>query len=173
MTVSRRTVLTGLAASAVAVPLGACSSSGSSSSSSASPLTFDTTPYATLTKTVAVGSKNVDATHDARHFTLYSLRHATGNSSAQLPSDLNSTLPMMNPMYHLRNKNPSRARHWWIRTGALDTNTAHTVVGNLAAITTDLGDSVNAKLYWDGGHAVDFDSPDLMSWIGELAGYNT
>jgi hypothetical protein len=79
---------------------------------------------------------------------------------------------MMNPMYHLRRKNPDRARHWWIRTGTLDTNTAHTVVTSLAAITTDLGDSVNSALYWDGGHAVNFDSPDLMNWIGELTGYS-
>jgi hypothetical protein len=113
-----------------------------------------------------------DATHNARHFTLYSLRHATGNPDAQLATDLPQTIAMMNPLYHLRRKNPSRARFWWVRTGTLDTNTAHTVVGNLAAITTGLGDSVNSALYWDGGHAVNFDSPDLMEWIGKLTGYS-
>jgi hypothetical protein len=113
-----------------------------------------------------------DATQNARHFTLYSLRHATGNPSAQLASDLPQTIAMMNPLYHLRRKNPSRARYWWIRTGTLDTNTAHTVVANLAAITTELGDSVNSAMYWDGGHAVDFDSPDLIEWIGKLTGYS-
>jgi hypothetical protein len=112
-----------------------------------------------------------DATSNARHFTLYSLRHATGNSRAQLASDLPATIAMMNPLYHLRRKNPSRARHWWIRTGTLDTNTAHTVVASLAAITSELGDSVNSAMYWDGGHAVNFDSPDLIAWIGELTGY--
>ncbi|MBV9447018.1 MAG: hypothetical protein JO345_14135 [Streptosporangiaceae bacterium] len=113
-----------------------------------------------------------DATSNARHFTLYSLRHATGNSSAQLPSDLPQTIAMMNPLYHLRRKNPFRARYWWIRTGTLDTNTAHTVVCNLAAITTGLGDNVNSALYWDGGHAVNYDSPDLIEWIGKLTGYS-
>jgi hypothetical protein len=112
-----------------------------------------------------------DATRNARHFTLYSLRHATGNPDAQLASDLPQTIAMMNPLYHLRMKNPSRARYWWIRTGTLDTNTAHTVVGNLAAITAGLGDGVNSALYWDGGHAVNFDSPDLMAWIAKLTGY--
>jgi hypothetical protein len=73
---------------------------------------------------------------------------------------------------HLQAKNPSRARYWWIRTGTLDTNTAHTVVGNLASITTKLGDTVNSALYWDGGHAVNFDSPDLIEWIGKLTGYS-
>jgi hypothetical protein len=113
-----------------------------------------------------------DATHNARHFTLYSLRHATGDPSAQLASDLPQTIAMMNPLYHLRKKNPSRARYWWIRTGTLDTNTAHTVVSNLAAITNELGDSVNSAMYWDGGHAVNFDSPDLIEWIGKLTGYS-
>lgn len=113
-----------------------------------------------------------DATRNARHFTLYSLRHATGNPTAQLASDLPQTIAMMNPLYHLRRKNPSRAHYWWIRTGTLDTNTAHTVVSNLAAITSELGDSVNSAMYWDGGHAVNFDSPDLIEWIGKLTGYS-
>lgn len=113
-----------------------------------------------------------DETTNARHFTLYSLRHQTGNSSAQLPSDLPTKINMMNPMYHLVNKNSGRAKHWWLRTGSLDTNTAHTVVGNLAAATTQLGDAVNSSLYWDGGHAVNFDAPDLFTWIGKLTGYS-
>jgi hypothetical protein len=48
---------------------------------------------------------------NARHFTLYSLRHATGNSSSELDSDLPTKLNQMNPMYHLQNKNASRAKH--------------------------------------------------------------
>lgn len=64
------------------------------------------------------------------------------------------------------------ARYWWIRTGTLDTNTAHTVVANLAAVTSGLGDHVNSAMYWDGGHAVNFDSPDLIAWIGQLTGYS-
>jgi hypothetical protein len=57
-----------------------------------------------------------NATHNARHFTLYSLRHATGNQRAELDRDLPTPIAMMNPLYHLCAKNPSRARHWWIRT---------------------------------------------------------
>jgi hypothetical protein len=113
-----------------------------------------------------------NATTNARHFTLYSLRHQTGDSTAELPSDLPTKINMMNPMYHLVNKNSSRAKHWWLRTGSLDTNTAHTVVCNLAAITTQLGDEVNSGLYWDGGHAVNFDAPDLFAWIKKLTGYS-
>jgi hypothetical protein len=112
-----------------------------------------------------------DTTTNARHFTLYSLRHATGNSGAQLASDLPAKIELMNPMYFLAAKNPSRARNWWIRTGTLDTNTAHTVVGNLAAKAQNLGDNVNSSMYWDGGHAVNDDAPEFISWIAKLTGY--
>ena len=111
-------------------------------------------------------------TQNARHFTLYSLRHASGNQSAELDSDLPKKINQMNPMYHLEDKNSSRAKNWWLRTGTLDTNTAHTVVCNLAAITTQLGDQVNSGLYWDGGHAVNYDAPDLFAWIAKLTGYS-
>lgn len=43
---------------------------------------------------------------------------------------------------------------------------------NLAAITTTLGDQVNSGLYWDGGHAVNYDAPDLFTWIARLTGYS-
>jgi hypothetical protein len=112
-----------------------------------------------------------DETTNARHFTLYSLRHATGNPKAQLASDLPAKIKMMNPMYFLEQKNPSRARHWWIRTGTLDNNTSHTIVGNLAAITTSLGDNVNSALYWDGGHAVNEDAPEFIAWIAKVTGH--
>ena len=75
------------------------------------------------------------------------------------------------PMYFLARKNPSRAKNWWIRTGTLDTNTAHTVVGNLAASAASLGDNVNSSMYWDGGHAVNYDAPDFIRWIATVTGY--
>jgi BD-FAE len=112
-----------------------------------------------------------DATSNARHFTRYSLRHATGNPNAELASDLPAKIAMMNPMYFLRRKNPARAKNWWIRTGTLDTNTAHTVVGNLAALVSNLGDTVNSAMYWDGGHAVNYDAPEFIRWTGTLTGY--
>lgn len=112
-----------------------------------------------------------DATSNARHFTLYSLRHTTGDPHAQLASDLPAKIAMMNPMYFLARKNPARAKNWWIRTGTLDTNTAHTVVGNLAALAANLGDTVNSSMYWDGGHAVNYDAPEFIRWVGALTGY--
>jgi hypothetical protein len=127
--------------------------------------------FDTFDLTAAENIEFGDATTNARHFTLYSLRHATGNPDARLASDLPAKITMMNPMYFLTRKNPSRARHWWIRTGTLDTNSAHTVVGNLAAITTSLGDTVNSAMYWDGGHAVNYDAPEFIAWVASITGY--
>jgi hypothetical protein len=114
-----------------------------------------------------------DATTNDRHFTLYSLRHVSGNANAQLDSDLPAKIEMMNPMYFIGQKNPSRAKNWWIRTGTLDTNTSHTIVGNLAASLENLGDNVNSSLYWDGGHAVNEDAPEFMTWIATVTGYTS
>jgi hypothetical protein len=112
-----------------------------------------------------------EATSNARHFTRYSLRHAAGNPRAELASDLPAKIAMMNPMYFLRRKNPARAKNWWIRTGTLDTNTAHKVVGNLAALVSNLGDTVNSAMYWDGGHAVDYGAPEFIRRVSTLTGY--
>jgi hypothetical protein len=113
-----------------------------------------------------------DSTTNARHFTIYSLRHATGNAHAQLDSDLPPKVNMMNPMYFIGRRNPSRAKHWWIRTGTLDNNTSHTIVGNLAAALDNVGDNVNSSMYWDGGHAVNEDAPEFVAWVTRLTGYH-
>ncbi|MDX3233668.1 alpha/beta hydrolase [Streptomyces sp. ME19-01-6] len=110
-------------------------------------------------------------TTKARHFTLYSLRHATGNDSARLDSDLPKKLDLMNPMHFLGQHNPRRAKHWWIRVGIKDSDTSLTVVGNLAACLENLGDDVNAAMYWDAGHGANEDAGDFITWIGKVTGY--
>ncbi|WP_320781750.1 subtype B tannase [Streptomyces sp. CRN 30] len=102
----------------------------------------------------------------ARHFTEWSLRRATGDDRARLDADLPAKLRLMNPMPFLRQGNPHRARHWFIRVGAKDTDTSLTVVGNLAAALENLGDDVDTAFYWDGGHGVNLDAPDFVAWIG-------
>ncbi|MGW5658280.1 subtype B tannase [Streptomyces humi] len=106
-----------------------------------------------------------------RHFTLYSLRHAEGDS-ARLDSDLPRKLDQMNAMYHVAERvNPNRARHWWIRLGTKDSDTSLTVAANLAARLRNLGDDVNIKYYWDAGHGADQDPGDFVSWIAEVTGH--
>jgi hypothetical protein len=110
-------------------------------------------------------------TTQARHFTLYSLRHATGSNSSRLDSDLPKKIDLMNPMYFIKQHNPGRSKHWWIRVGTKDSDTSLTVVGNLAAGLENLGDDVNALMYWDAGHGSNEDPGDFMTWIAQVTGY--
>lgn len=112
-------------------------------------------------------------TTNARHFTRYSLRHASDDETADLDRDLPATIAMMNPMTFLTQDSPNagRARHWWLRVGTSDTDTSLTIVGNLAASTKNLGDDVNALMYWDAGHGANEDAADFIAWIGTITGY--
>uniref|UniRef100_A0AAU2A296 Tat pathway signal protein n=1 Tax=Streptomyces sp. NBC_00093 TaxID=2975649 RepID=A0AAU2A296_9ACTN len=108
----------------------------------------------------------------ARHFTLWSLRHESGDS-ARLDADIPEKLALMNPMHHLADKaNDKRSKHWWIRLGTNDTDTSHTVAGNLHARLEQLGDDVDTSYYWDAGHGADQDPGDFVTWIGEVSGYS-
>lgn len=110
-------------------------------------------------------------TTQARHFTRYSLRKSTGDDNARLDRDLPAKLGLMNPMHSLEQRLPGRARHWWIRVGTLDTDTSLTVVGNLASAAENLGDDVNAAMYWDAGHGANEDAAEFITWIGEITDY--
>ncbi|MGA5447434.1 subtype B tannase [Streptomyces umbrinus] len=109
-------------------------------------------------------------TTKARHFTLYSLRHE-GSASARLPGDLPGKIDLMNPMHFIAKRNPARSKHWWIRVGTKDSDTSLTVVGNLALSLENLGDDVDAFMYWDGAHGSNEDPADFMAWIAKVTGY--
>ena len=109
-------------------------------------------------------------TTKARHFTPFSLRRATGDGAARLDPDLAETLRLMNPMPFLAEAHPGRARHWWIRNGAADTHTSHSVAGNLAAMAARNGDRVTYRIYWDAGHVANEDAGAFIDWIRALPG---
>jgi hypothetical protein len=78
----------------------------------------------------------------------------------------------MNPMFHLVDQaNGNRSKHWWIRLGTKDSDTALTVAGNLAARLKNLGDDVDTSYYWDAGHGADEDPGDFIEWIATVTGY--
>ncbi len=110
-------------------------------------------------------------TRKARHFTTFSLRRASGDAAAELDGDLPATLNLMNPMYHLAQRSPARAEHWWVRVGTLDTDTSLTVVGNLTFALQALGDDVDSRMYWDAGHGANDDPDAFIAWIGKVTGY--
>jgi acetyl esterase/lipase len=105
----------------------------------------------------------------ARHFTAFAAERATG--SGALDPDIPALLRLMNPMPFLAEANPGRARHWWLRTGARDTDTSHTVVGNLDATLRRLGDRVNTRFYWDAGHGANEDADAFLDWIATVTGH--
>jgi len=113
------------------------------------------------------GSKTVDS----RHFTAFSLRHATGDPSADLDPGLKVTVNLMNAMSFIGRDNPGCAKHWWLRQGTSDPHTSQTVIANLAASLENRGKSVNARLYWDAGHGADQDPEDFIAWIAKATGF--
>ena len=122
---------------------------------------------------LSTGENNLfgTGTTKARNFTETGLRLATGDATATLDPALAETVALMNPMPFLAAANPARARHWWFRVGARDTDTALSVVANLAARTRALGDSTNTRLYWDAGHGANEDADAFLDWIASITGY--
>ncbi len=107
----------------------------------------------------------------ARHFTPFSLRHTSGNPQAEIDADLAEKIRLMNPMPFLKEDNPGRAKNWWIRVGARDSDTSLTVTGNLAAAAEAQGDQVSLRFYWDAGHGANEDAAGFIEWIREVTGY--
>ncbi|KOU77657.1 Tat pathway signal sequence domain protein [Streptomyces sp. MMG1533] len=111
-------------------------------------------------------------TTETRHFTAYGLKNdTTGLTAKRLDSDIPEMLNLMNPMYHLGQKNPGRSKHWWIRLGTEDSDTSLTVSANIAAAAAGLGDDVNHLYYWDQGHGANTDPGDFIQWIAKVTGY--
>ncbi|HOW86580.1 MAG TPA: subtype B tannase [Candidatus Aminicenantes bacterium] len=110
------------------------------------------------------------ATADARHFTDFSLRQASGDKTARIDGGLRTVVNMMNAMYFIGRGNGGCARYWWLRQGAADNHTSQTVIANLAVSLENRGKDVNARLYWDAGHGANEDPEDFIAWIGAVSG---
>jgi acetyl esterase/lipase len=108
---------------------------------------------------------------DSRHFTEFSLRHATGNPIARLDEDVLALVNLMNPMYFIGQNNPGIAGHWWIRHGSSDRDTSLPVIINLATSLENRKKDVNTWLYWDAGHGADEDPEEFIAWIGTITGF--
>jgi hypothetical protein len=111
-------------------------------------------------------------TTDCRHFTNFSLRQITGDKGAKIDNDLQTAVNMMNPMYFIQQNSSNCVQYWFIRSGTKDTDTAHTIFGNLAAILENKGKNVNASLYWDGGHGVNQDPEAFVAWVRQITNYS-
>lgn len=112
-----------------------------------------------------------NATTNARHFTNFSLRYTSGNSSAEIDDDLKTVVNLMNPMYFIGKKNSGCAKYWWIRHGTNDNHTSLSVIINLATSLENLNKNVNTWVYWDAMHGANEDPEDFIAWIGNITGY--
>ncbi len=119
----------------------------------------------TMAEPIEFGSETVNA----RHFTTFSLRHATGDPAAQVDSEVMELRNLMNPMYFVETKNPGLAQHWWIRHGSCDNHTSLPVVTDFADALRPLASEVNARLVWGGGHCEDDDPAGMAAWMEALA----
>lgn len=111
-----------------------------------------------------------DKSTDARHFTDFSLQQSSGKADAHVDPELEQIVHLMNPMYFTGLQNPDAAQHWWIRHGAIETDSAPTNTVNLALSLEKMGRDVNAAIYWEAGHCQDLDPEGFITWIGKITG---
>ena len=111
-------------------------------------------------------------TTDSRHFTNFSLQHSTGDKNAEIDSELNMLVNMMNANYFIREGNKECANYWWLRNGSSDNHTSQTVMVNLATGLENQNKIVDAALYWDGGHCADNDPEGMVKWMGKITNYS-
>jgi len=79
----------------------------------------------------------------------------------------------MNPTYLLERDNAGRARYWFLRAGAIETDTSLSIVSNMAARLKDIGgDSVNSSMYWEAGHEANEDPAAFIAWMDRITGYS-
>ena len=97
----------------------------------------------------------------ARHFTHFGQDHDTaGGSLAE-----STIIKMLNPMNYIGLDGATSARHWRIRHGAIDRDTALAVPVILAAALEKAGLDVDFAVPWGQGHGGDYDLDELFDWI--------
>lgn len=109
-----------------------------------------------------------DESGNSVNFTDYSLQQATGNPTATIDNALRERVRIMNPMRMLDDPQSLITRHWYIRHGARDRDTAFPIPVNLATKLQNMGKEVNFKLSWNRPHSGDYALNELFAWIGEI-----
>ena len=100
----------------------------------------------------------------ARHFTRLGQEHDTaGGALAE-----SAVVKMLNPMHYIGAEGVTPARHWRVRHGAVDRDTALAVPVILAAALEKAGLDVDFAVPWGRGHAGDYDLDELFDWIGAV-----
>ena len=109
-----------------------------------------------------------DASTEARHFTEFGLRKATGDPDAELEPEVRRLVDLMNPMHFVLSENPGCAQCWWLRRGTGETGISPTAIVNLATGLEQTDRKVDTWLFWDAAHCIDEDAEGFISWMGEV-----
>ncbi|MGM9813276.1 MAG: subtype B tannase [Muribaculaceae bacterium] len=102
------------------------------------------------------------------NYTPFSLRYATGNAQATLSDDLQRRVRLINPMCYVADDKSTKAKHWWIRHGARDRDTAFPVPVCFALKLQNQGLDVDFFLPWNRGHSGDYALNELFQWIAKV-----
>ncbi|WP_303814240.1 subtype B tannase [Selenomonas ruminantium] len=78
------------------------------------------------------------------------------------------TIKLMNPMNFIGNGKAVTAKHFRIRHGAIDRDTALAIPAILALKLQKSGVDVNFYSPWNRGHAGDYDLPELFNWLDSI-----
>lgn len=107
---------------------------------------------------ILFGNQNTNA----RHFTEYS-------QGGAVEQEVQKAVTQLNPMPFIMNRNPDRAKQWFLRVGTKDTDTSFSVVSNLDSAISSIGDKVDTAFYWDQGHGANDDPDAFVQWVKSMA----
>lgn len=102
------------------------------------------------------------------NFTTFGLRKSTKNGNAELGAEMKQLVYMLNPMYFIGDSKCTTAKHWYIRHGARDRDTAFPIAINLATKLMNNGCDVDFRLPWNRPHSGDYNLDDLFEWIRNI-----
>ena len=103
---------------------------------------------------------------DKRHFTAYSQNHSTVKGSKIADKAI---IREMNPLNYIGSGKATVAKHWRIRHGSKDRDTAIAVPAVLALKLQNAGYDVDFASPWNQGHGGDYDLDELFAWIDSIS----
>jgi hypothetical protein len=99
------------------------------------------------------------------NYTDFSLRKATGNSTATVNMALKDRVFLMNPMNFIGDPKATTSKNWYIRHGAADRDTGFQIPINLYTKLVNQGYAVDFALPWNRPHSGDYNLDEVFAWV--------
>ena len=94
--------------------------------------------------------------------------YAALRNGKQVTEEVNEAVRLMNPMNFVSAKKTDVAKHWYIRHGARDRDTAFPIPVALATKLQNEGKNVDFLLSWNRSHSGDYALDELFEWMKSL-----